>query len=98
MLSQTLLTALATLAPVLGGVINFSIPSAEQVLSEIDSFVHPNALPAALTIHKNHYNQASGQIGKLCELRASGGDDTDNFVTAFQECGRNSIIRLPDEI
>jgi len=94
MLSKALLSLLA-LRPALAGVIDLSIPSTEQIFTGIDSLLHPHYPTDVLSIYRDE--DKYGKANKLCVLRASGGDDTDGFVRAFEECGRHATIKLPDE-
>ncbi|KAK8866057.1 hypothetical protein IAR55_001208 [Kwoniella newhampshirensis] len=89
-----LVLGLATL--VRGSVIDLSIPSAGDLVTEIGSLLHP--IPSVLSYQEDYLDPSTGYKRKLCTLHALGSeqDDADNFVKAVEKCGDGGIVRLPD--
>ncbi|KAK4688418.1 hypothetical protein P7C73_g1690, partial [Tremellales sp. Uapishka_1] len=94
--SKLALTALLT--PCLASVIQLSVPSAGNVVTEIDHILHP--LPKSLSVEQHYLDKESKLVRKLCTLKARGNEkcDVDNLVRAVGECGHGGIINLPDPV
>lgn len=96
---SNLLPALVALTPALAGVIDLSIPSAGDLLTELDRFLHPTpSHPELLEVHEDYLDAHTGKKRKLCVLhpRGEGKHDDQNFKAAVHECGKGGIVRLPD--
>ncbi|KAL7419435.1 hypothetical protein Q5752_006273 [Cryptotrichosporon argae] len=85
-----LVAAAPALAAVLPG-----IPGAHDVLEAVEHFLHPESTELLIVSHEY---DAAGRRKKLCVLKASDGDDTDNVVDAVEKCGTDGIVRLPDAV
>lgn len=93
-MKASLLACLAVAAPSFAAVLDI-IPSAQDVLTGVDSYLHSNP---HLEVYHDHIDPATQSKSKLCVLHPLGGDqfDDDNFKRAVLECGNGGIVRLPD--
>jgi hypothetical protein len=83
-------TAAVAVAPALAS----WIPSAGQVIQEVDQLIHGHADSDLLSVE---YGSFSGK-SKKCTLKSGGKDDTDNFVQAVKDCGKGGVLHLPDPV
>ncbi|WWC58634.1 uncharacterized protein I303_101178 [Kwoniella dejecticola CBS 10117] len=93
-----ILVAGTLLTSALAGVIDLTVPSAGELLSELDAVLHPQSEPHLISYNENYLDPETQTNRKHCTLRARGDekDDSDNLVTAVKKCGKGGIIKLPD--
>ncbi|WWC66403.1 uncharacterized protein I206_100305 [Kwoniella pini CBS 10737] len=84
------------LSSAFAGVLDFTVPSAGELISDLDAVLHPQDI--FIDYQENYLDPDTQRKSKLCTLRAKGNekDDSDNFVAAVEKCGKGGIIKLPD--
>jgi hypothetical protein len=99
MLFNKLATAVL-FSPALASVIHFSLPSAQDVITEVDHLLHPNTLFTSLTVTDSYLDPKTQTRKKLCVLKALGNGlcDADGLIKATEICGKGGIIELPDAV
>ena len=90
MLSRTAVS-LALVLPALAS----WLPTPGEVFQEASELVH-SVSDEFIMVEHDFLDVVSGLKRKRCELRSSGGDDTDGFESAVKTCGIGGIIDLPD--
>ena len=86
--------ALSLVVPALGSL----IPTPGQLFEGVDEYLHGQS--GRLEVQENYFDETSGVARKLCTLKSAGegGDDTDDFVKAIEECGKGGVVKLPDPV
>ncbi|WWD09559.1 hypothetical protein V865_007686 [Kwoniella europaea PYCC6329] len=90
------LVAASILSTALAGIIDLTIPSASELVSDLDAIIH--SPPSVLEYQGGYLDPETQSKRPLCTLKALGDekDDSDNLVAAVEKCGKGGIIRLPD--